>query len=243
MKTTMKITGLVTLTLLSFSCGKQTEADKISEAQSCLNTATAANVSECVAKVDGLSSKGAYLIRCVGKFVEEGFSGSSTKISGMMSTISSSSGKTEGLAILSSMAFTSKSTMNLNLTSAQEAYDFCLSSGSKGLNLLASYVQISTVAAQIAGLLPTNGGTMTSGQMQAALDGLATASPATQAAAGAAAISAYQSNCTNGASASGDVCTQFGSVITASGGDPQAVGQMIGTCYKTPSTPGCQGFN
>ncbi|MFN7824465.1 MAG: hypothetical protein ACK5P6_03800, partial [Pseudobdellovibrionaceae bacterium] len=57
--------------LLISGCGKETDADKIADAQACLDTATPANVSDCVDKVSGVSGKGAELIRCVAVYVKQ----------------------------------------------------------------------------------------------------------------------------------------------------------------------------
>src|SRR5262245_51594471 len=81
--------------LLFTGCSKETDADKIADAQACLDTATAAEAATCVAKVDGLESPAAYLIRCAGKFVKEGYN-DSTKLAAAMSNTSGTDTGSDG---------------------------------------------------------------------------------------------------------------------------------------------------
>ena len=74
MKTYLGLAATATLLLL-VSCGPK-DSDKIGDAQLCLDNATSSNVSDCVQKVDGLESPGAYVIRCSANFIQEGFFGS-----------------------------------------------------------------------------------------------------------------------------------------------------------------------
>jgi hypothetical protein len=230
------------LTFLTSGCGKETDADKIADAQSCLDTATASEAAACVEKVDGIESEAAYLIRCAGKFVKEGYS-SPTKLANAMSNIAGSdnSGATGSLSVMAALAFSAETTSALNSASAQEAFTYCEKSNSKGMILLAGFVQTATVLANI-GLNTT---TLTGADLQALMGTLQT-DPVAQAAVGSAVVGIYESNCVNGDdSAPGSYCQQFASAVsTVSGGtsNPTGIGQAIMICYNAPTTPGCSGY-
>src|SRR4051812_40545203 len=75
MITGKKNLGLVcalTLSVILVSCGKK-DADKIGEAQLCLDKATPATAAECKVMVEGIEATGAYTIRCSANFISEGF--------------------------------------------------------------------------------------------------------------------------------------------------------------------------
>lgn len=84
--------NLLALILVSLvACGKETERDKIGDAQLCLDKVTSANpdaADECVQKVSGINSLEADGIRCSGAFVKEGFT-DATYLIDVMDSISS----------------------------------------------------------------------------------------------------------------------------------------------------------
>jgi hypothetical protein len=244
MKKLSLISLLLGLTLLTSGCGKETDADKIADAQSCLDRATANEAAECVSKVDGIESEAAYLIRCAGKFVKEGYSNPS-KLANAFSNIagSESSGAADSLSVMAALAFSAEATPALNSTSAQEAFGYCEKANSKGMIMLAGFVQTATVLAGIQNIDPS---TLTGAQLQSFMATLAT-DPVAQAAVGAAVVGIYESNCSNGDdSVPGSYCQQFSSAVsTVSGGtsNPAAIGQAIMTCYSTTPPPAsCTGF-
>ncbi len=230
----------VALSFVLVSCSKEKDIDKISDAQTCLDTATASEVDTCVAKVDGLSSQGASLIRCVGKFMKEGFT-SPSKIAGAISNLNGGSGSNQSTAVMAALAFKAESTSALNSASAQQALTYCNEASSKGLILLAGLSQTATVLADL-GLGST---TNLSGDALKTLMGTLQGNTVATTAVGTAVVSIYQTNCTSGNTTTGNFCQQFSSAVTSvSGGtsNPAAVGAKIMECYNTPTAEGCTGF-
>ncbi len=242
MKKLTLISLLLGLSFLTSSCGKETDADKIADAQSCLDFATAAEADACVEKVAGLESEAAYLIRCAGKFVKEGYN-NPTKLAGAMSNIAGEdhSDATSSLSVMAALAFSAESTSALNSASAEEAFTYCTKSNSKGMILLAGLVQTATVLANI-GLSTT---TLTGADLQNLMGTLQNNTVA-QTAVGTAVVGIYETNCVDAKeSAPGNYCEQFESAVTAVGGgttDTAAIGKAIMVCYNAPTTPGCTGF-
>jgi hypothetical protein len=238
MKQNSIFTVLVGGLLFLSACGKETDTDKIAEAQTCLDTATAATAATCVEKVDGLYSQGAYLIRCAGKFVVEGYN-DSTKLATAMNQISGNTGSSGSTAMMAALAFTAEATTALNSTSAQQAFEYCTLAKSKGLILLSGLAQTSSVLADLAG--DTN---LTGAELQA-LMGTQQNNPVAQAAVGSAVAAMYTTNCTNSQSTTGAYCEQFESALAnVPGGitDTTELGKQIMICYNAPATAGCEGF-
>jgi hypothetical protein len=224
---------------LMSGCGP-TDADKISDAQTCLNTATADMADLCVAMVDGIYSQSASLIRCSGAFIKEGF-GDSTKVKQALSQLDNNgNGASGSMAMMSVLAFQSDADKAVNLASAQAAQTECIKSGSPGLIFLSG---VSLTASQAVALInpadPTN---ITPTDISNGLASLASGSAQDQATVGSAILSIYDVSCQNGSSTAGNYCQQFQSVIDQVGSDPASVGQFLATCYTTPATPGCSGF-
>ncbi len=230
----------VALSFVLVSCSKEKDIDKISDAQSCLDKASSSDVDTCVAKVDGLSSQGAFLIRCVGKFMKEGFT-SPSKIAGAISNLNGGSGSTQSTAVMAALAFKAESTSALNSASAQQALNYCNIANSKGLILLAGLSQTATVLADLGLGSTTNLSGTDLKNLMGTLQGNTTATTAV----GSAVVSIYETNCTSGNSTTGNFCQQFSSAVTAvSGGtsNPAGIGAKIMECYNNPAASGCTGF-
>jgi hypothetical protein len=237
----MKNFVLIFFAISLASCSKRSDSDKIQAAQSCLDTATTATWSECMTIVEGLESAGASNIRCVAKFIQQGF-GSPLKLKDLIDAISNQSGSSESAAIMSTLAFTASSDMSVNNSNAQEAFGYCKSSGSPGLILLSSFSQIATSVGYLASL--TSGQLNDPAQLLTAIGTLQN-DPAAQAAVGSAAVAMYESNCSgSNASQNGDLCAQLSSGVQSAGGtsNPSAVGAKILACYANPNAAGCSGF-
>lgn len=232
------------LALSLVACGKETDADKIADAQSCLDTATTSTVDECLSKVEGLESEAANLIRCAGSFIKEGYS-TPSKLSTALSNFTSGSGDNSGtdtMAVISALAFSTKSTPALNASFAQETYDTCVKSKSNGLILLSGLSLTSTTLWS----LGLSGSTTppTAAQIETLMGSLANNAQAAETV-GEAVVSMYQANCQSSNSAPGSMCAQFQSAVsTVTGGvtNPSAIGTQIMTCFANPSATGCSSF-
>lgn len=226
--------------LLLISCGGRKDIDKIADAQSCLDTAKASEADACVSKVDGVDSEGAHLIRCVGKFVKEGFN-ESTKLANAVAQLSSGGNGANGsTAMMAALAFKNEATSALNYASAQTTFNYCTNAKAKGLILLSGLIQTANTVAYLGGGdLATLDGT----DIQT-LMGTLVNDPTAQAAVGSAVSGIYTSNCGNGQTTNGNFCAQFESVVTAAGGiqNTAAIGQKVMFCYTNPNDPSCTGF-
>lgn len=216
--------------LLSSSCAKK-DQDKIGEAQSCLDTSSRSNVSQCVEKVSGLETSGAYVIRCAASFISEGFD-DATRLSNAISNMGSSSGTSAISASVTAMgllAFTSNSTSSTNLSNSITAQSYCNKSGSKGLILLSSIANFATTV-----LYYSSSTSVTTG--------LATAKDNTtaQELVGSAVLSAYNSNCTGTSTSNQQFCSQFTSIVSSSGSNTSAacIGKQA-MYYYSGSTTTC----
>jgi len=244
MKKTFKITALPLLLLLTITgCGKATDIDKIADAQSCLDSALPAEADACVEKVEGLDSQGAYLIRCVGKFIKEGFNDPSKIATALAAKDAGGNGADGSLAMIAALAFKSEATSALNSASAQNAFNYCTTADSKGLIMLSGLTQTATVLGDLGGADLSNlSGTDLQNLMS---DPTITGNPVAQAAVGNAVVAIYSSNCGTGQAATGNFCEQFDSAVTyVSGGtsNPTGIGQQIMACYANPAAAGCSGF-
>ena len=131
--------GLISLITIGFamSCSSSKDADKIGQAQYCLNKAvTTAEINTCLAKIDGVTSASANAVRCNGIFVREGFA-NPTKYSSSFSTIEGSSGANSNF--LGAITFTSAGTYLTDTQNALEGFNYCYEGGGKGTTLISAY--------------------------------------------------------------------------------------------------------
>lgn len=235
----MKTLSLCLVFMLGFglaACSEK-DVDKIADAQACLDKASPQGADDCVSKVSGIDSQGADLIRCVGKFVREGFNDPSKISDALQAADGQGSDGDASLAMMAAFKFTSYGNTTANKEGANQAFEYCTAAKSKGLIFLSGLAKTSTLFAAIG---PVNNA--------ADLEALMTANqgdPDVQEAVGAAANAIYESNCQNGGSSTGEFCQQFESVVSSVGGSNEAVGLCAMQCYtNTPPTGSCtcQGF-
>jgi hypothetical protein len=244
MKTLLSTSIVCLLGLALVGCGKETDADKIADAQYCLDYSDSTNVDQCLTKIEGLQSEGANLIRCGAAFIKEGYS-SPTKLSTALTNISSGSGGSSGAAttaVIAALAFTTKSNATDNATFALDTYNTCVKSKSNGLILLAGLSLTSTTLWSLG--LSGSSTPPTAAQLQTLMGTLAS-NPSAAATVGDAAVTMYQTNCATSNSAPGSMCAQFQSAVnTVPGGtsNPSGVGTQLLTCYSNPNASGCSSF-
>ncbi|MES3039031.1 MAG: hypothetical protein V4736_14080 [Bdellovibrionota bacterium] len=131
------------LSLSIFGCSKTSEQDVISDAQACLNKATAATVDTCVAKVSGISGEQADAIRCYGAFIKEGIT-SASKLVQALDTISSGINNSNYETFLGLVSFTSQGTTGtpaavLNYDLAKVSSTLCAQSKVKSGTLISTF--------------------------------------------------------------------------------------------------------
>lgn len=232
-----KLTILLTAITLTLSACQETDQDRVADAQSCLDSASSATAAQCVSMVNGINSKGAYLIRCSGLFIQEGFMDAS-RLENAMDAIENSGGSGASQTMMSVLAFRNFGSGSANDQAAQQAVDYCNKAGSKGLVMLASVTSIATTAAALAGNPNPSQSDINQG-----LQDIVTAGPSSPqaTAVGSAAIAAYDANCAGDGGSFGQFCDQFESAMSGLS-NPGDIGVKLAQCYLTPSTPGCEGF-
>lgn len=130
--------ALITLSFLFLNGCSATDADKIAEAQNCLDKATAATVETCTAKVAGNTSPGAYNIRCAAKFISERFEDPSKYISALDS-ISTGTGGSNMMNMMGLLMFSSKGDITQDSANMSTTFDYCYKANTKGALLLSSF--------------------------------------------------------------------------------------------------------
>jgi hypothetical protein len=125
---------------LIFGCGSATDVDKIGDAQQCLNSATATTAMSCTTKVDGLSTTGAYNIRCAAAFVREGFA-NPTKYTSAFSNLSNGQGTANFMGLVS---FSSTGVIATDAANANTTFNDCYKAAAKGKTLISAFGYFST---------------------------------------------------------------------------------------------------
>lgn len=211
--------GLMASALIS--CGPK-DSDKIGDAQLCLDTSTAANVNECVEKVEGLESPGAYIIRCSANFIQEGF-GDPKVIVDVLKNLDNGGDGTR--SFLAAMTFSTVAVANTT-------YSNCLKTNQKGLSTLAMAVKSATNILGLFGSIPAN---PTVTDITNALNGLAGANQTAAAeTVGQAVVDVYKLSCQSGSQVNTTMCTQMTTAFTTAGSqDPKAIGAALLNEWKS----------
>ncbi len=238
LKTSIAV-GISCCFLLVSCSSKNSELEKIADAQACLDSATQSTAASCAAKVEGLTSPGSYLIRCVSLFIEDGLTSAERLSSAYEGLSSGGTGSDSSLNFISYVAFISGADWTARQATASRALNNCSLSLSPGLTLLSSISSMATTIGAISGSLNPDGSIT---NIDGAIAAIAAGGPAAQEALGSAALTAYNSSCTTPEEGTGDFCAQFSSTVASVGTNPQAVGAFLSDCLATPSNPGCEAF-
>lgn len=143
-KTALKMaTAIITASLSTtlISCGKETDADKIADAQACLDKITsssdATGIAQCKSLVEDISSTGAQAIRCYANFMREGFTNPSD-IAAKLTDLDN--GNT--VDFMSAVTFTTEAAVEDNATNAKNTFQYCNESGGKGATIFSAFAYI-----------------------------------------------------------------------------------------------------
>lgn len=141
----------VILSLFLGGCNKETDSDKIADAQECLDRYAregGGDLSVCEAYVAGMTTPAAEGIRCATGFIREGFSSAQTFIDAFsaIETVDASSVQD----FLSLIAFDSAGTGSItevtsNYNAAQSVYGSCAASFAKGATMISSFSFLTNV--------------------------------------------------------------------------------------------------
>tara|TARA_B110001454_G_C12723326_1_gene436674 strand:- start:30867 stop:31640 length:774 start_codon:yes stop_codon:yes gene_type:complete len=243
---------LVTLTSTLFlGCGSATDVDKIGDAQQCLNSATSTTAMSCTTKVDGLTSTGAYNIRCAAAFVREGFA-NPTKYTTAFSSLNG--GKSTNF--MSLVSFSSTGDITTDASNASTTFSDCYSAGAKGKTLISAFGYFSTALMKFfadscpsvtsckspssgnydLGKCITDAGTALC--VEAANIALtstpdSSASGQVQSSLGSVIMSTYNISC-SGSGANKDLCATLKASVTAGGSNPRSVFTSFFTSSVSP---------
>lgn len=226
----------LSLSVLLASCGPK-DADKVGQAQLCIDKATQGTAAACMEKIVGIESASAYALRCSANFIDEGFTQPARFQQAFDAFDNNSSGNTE--AFMSVMTFKSKSTIDDNVDFANQTLEYCNKSGAKGLMLLGSMASTSTVLAKVADTLGGSGSTPTADQINDALEALqadpnSPTNQATISAIGTAISSTYSASCQDG-TANQSLCDQLDTALAGIDiNDPSAVGNAVIANWAAP---------
>ncbi|MBX3016771.1 MAG: hypothetical protein KF767_02690 [Bdellovibrionaceae bacterium] len=223
------------MTTLGLAACAPSNADKVADAQDCLDRATSDTALACLSKVDGVETAGAELVRCSAYFIDQGFSdpGRLSRVSEELKKDGNNGGGgSSTIAVLSFMAFSaSKYDKTTNLNFSETAFASCQGSSSKGMIYLSSMTRIATVALGLVTLYdPTTGTPPTESQIR---EGLCTnATPASRAVIGSATRAAYEQNC-KGKENPDPVCKEYAAAVGGGTTDEQ-IGSQLETNLCTP---------
>lgn len=196
------------------ACANKKEADKVADAQACLNASNQGTALDCLSKVEGLDSAAANTIRCAAIFIRQGFSNPSF-VAQAANQIKSGSGKSATLAIMTAFEFKALASVSDNYTMSQDALRYCSQSGSKGLGFLATSSSLATTSKYLSSVIV--GACGSAGDTAAQLTCLKNQNNSTaDAAVGTVVAAAYQANCQGTqAGANKEFCSQFASATAA----------------------------
>lgn len=238
----------------SLGCGKETERDKIGDAQICLDKVTAADpdvADTCLAKVADVSSKAGDNIRCAGAFVKEGY----TDVTTLIDTFSAVGSGVSSASFLTAVVFDGRNSTNLNTAAgattyynqAKTASTYCASAGLKVGTLITTFaflgnalINIGCQASAACGVTFFNFSSTSLGQIA----NLATYFTNNTAAMeqlysdlGTLVINSYLISC-SGKAVSEALCTSISTAVTEGGGtsNPAGVGKKLIT--TTLAIPG-----
>lgn len=224
----MALVCALSLGAILVSCGPK-NADKIGEAQLCLDDTTQGGAAACLEKISGIDTAAASLLRCSAGFIDEGFTQATRFKSAFDALGTSGANNTE--SFMGVLSFSSKSTSAANVTFANETYEHCVKSKAKGFMLLGSMAKTATILADLTagftiGTQPSQAD-ITAGMTAAAND------PAAKAAIGSAVATTYAASCQTGQQSNAALCTQLDSALTGvDTTDSTAVGNAVLTYWQ-----------
>ncbi len=210
------------------SCAEK-DADKIGDAQQCINKATKTTALGCLSGISGLDSEASNAVKCAAMFISEGLSDPARMYQIVQNA--SQAGNNGVNSAFGVLAFQGDDALTnaTDVTKSTLSSAYCRKSKSPGLMWLSSLTSIATTVATVA-TPPYDASSIQSGMLAIAAGG----DPVAQAAIGTAAVTAYTSNCADGgAQQDSQFCSDFAAQITACGGSANAacIGLNLATQY------------
>lgn len=224
------LTLIFAVTLLG-ACTMENEEDrKIASAMACIDEAkNEFDADVCLQKVDGLTSKQSYLIRCSANMIAQGFTGN--RLATAFQELKDNNGN-KTASMMAYLVFAK----DLPNHTADKTLENCTLSGVTSVKGLATMIKTATLAASWTGIPladsafdPSNPDTFDPQELQNQLTNLAnTATDEQKTEIGNLAVIAQESYCFDGSSMKDqDVCTKLNNAIESGGGDPKTIGQAL----------------
>jgi hypothetical protein len=214
----LMVAALVCIGAGLLGCESKDDA-KLAKAQQCLDKATPSTVDTCTSMIAGDTSEKAYLIRCAGHYIKNGFVGS--RIAEAFNNIKQQPGggaTTDPMTTaMSIMAFTT-------MDSANQALSDCVASRVRSMERLATMTSMATLIATSAqGIIGAiSEGGLTQAQMEQAIQNF-TGDPAQL---GTLVIQAESAYCNEGSSfENNEVCRNLSAAVAS--GDTSAIGTSL----------------
>jgi hypothetical protein len=213
---------LATLFIFSISSCQKSDVNDLQQAQLCLNTATAAEASNCVTAIASNTTENAYKLRCSAVFISKGFGAPTSFISALDQI--KNGGNAAGCTGTCSGSLAAMSTLNFGIdgsamTAANLAFSECSSSG------VGIYTQISSLF-KIGTLLTTTAGSIDIGNIETAAAALTGSSAEVV---GQVAQVTYSSTCldtTNASESTKQYCAELSAAING-GATATAIGECL----------------
>lgn len=208
------------------SCEKR-DSDKVAEAQACLDAASSSTALSCMAKVDGVDTEAANMIRCSANFIYQEFA-EPTRLARIADQMKGGSGGGSAAVALGILAFSKASGSNTAAALAQLTSGYCVASKSKGMILLSQMALVGSTLATAAAAIITECDASQAGfdQNNCNTEIVQAACQTDPATLGTAAQTAYQQSCVGSSQANSSVCQQFAQV-TAGTTDPTTIGENL----------------
>lgn len=241
--------GLCALLIIVLGCGQEKDIDKIGAAQFCLDglgsSPSVSEVNDCIDKVSGIETSGAYGIRCAGSFIKEGFADPKKYVNAFKQLDGNSTTGFMGL-----LTFTSAKTITTDTTNARDAFNSCLKSEGKGATMISAFGYVAMAlynfmftndatscpntrtasGYDLAGCITAFTGNVANAASLAALGNASTGNAAAselQSSIGSVIISTYNISCTTGVGANKSLCDTFKTAITNGGGQNNPRGVAV----------------
>jgi len=132
--------------LMGTACSEKT-VDKVGDAQHCLDEYAqngGGNLDECESKISGVTTPGAFGIRCAIGYIREGFT-TQTFVGAFqqIETVNATNVATFlNLLVFDAAGTTTSANLNTNAATAATVYDYCFQSQGKGATILATFTYL-----------------------------------------------------------------------------------------------------
>jgi hypothetical protein len=222
-----KLVLIFLASIFFFGCSNNKDMEKVGNAQQCLDKSSSDTASGCLTEIEGLTSKEAYLVKCAGGFIAEGFNDPTRLVSALQNAKSNNGGGSSATTVFSVLAFYKQTDPTLNVALAEKTYNNCTASENTGFSLIAA---LSNMATKITAGSHTPDTMFSTDNLATTIQNIS--NPETL---GAIATAAFQASCSSGTTSSGssstgssqDLCSSLSTYTSDAANNKQ-----VGCCLK-----------